>query len=277
MRVAAVAFAVFMASGLLVAQQPPSPATGTFQSTDISFDIGGAIAFNGRSSLNSTEAAIIVVISNEGMKASGLADFVDRKLAVEKLIKDDKTAVVYFEFTPEGRYHGLSYYFKSGNGCGFCTSEVASTVKLANGRLTGKLKGTEKGRPFDVTLDVAIMSDDHGAALPADGGAPGKAYLAYHAALVKHDSTALKPVLSPHNVGVWDRSKKDDTLDEFLNHLAEDHPVKSVKITKGWATADKAALLIEGVERFGVNLVGEVSLVNTKGVWGVDEELVAVK
>jgi hypothetical protein len=267
--------AVVTASGSLGAQHTAAPAAGTFTSKDVAFDVAGAVAFNGPSSLDKAEPAILVVVSNTGLNGDALADFVDRKLAVEKLIKDDKTAVVYLEFTPQGRYRGLSYYFGSGNGCGFCTSEVTSTVKLSNGRLAGKLKGTEKGRPFDLTLDVAVLADAHGSALPADGGAPGKAYLAYHAALVKHDAKALKPTLSPGRIEVWDRANTKGDLSGYVSYLAEDHPMKSVKVVKGWATADKASLVIEGVGEAG-NLAGEVLLVNTKGAWGVDEELVDV-
>jgi len=272
MKTIALAAATVLASVALGAQ---SPVSGSFTSKDVTFEVAGAVAFNGPSALDKDNPAILVVVSNDRLNSGALADFVDRKLAVEKLIKDDKTAVVYLEFTPQGKYRGLSYYFGSGNGCGYCTSEVASTVKLANGRLTGTLKGTEKARPFNVTLDVAVLNDTHGSPLPADGGAPGKAYLAYHAALVKHDGAALKPTLSPGRVEVWNRANSKNDVGGYVNFLAEDHPLKGVKITRGWATADKASLLIEGQGEAG-NVAGEVLLVNSKGAWGVDEELVDV-
>jgi hypothetical protein len=181
---------------------------------------------------------------------------------------------VYFEFTPEGRYRGLSYDFASDNSCGFCTSGVASTVTVSDGRLTGTLKGTEAGRPFDITLDVPILGENHGAPLPADGGAPGMAYLAYHAALVKRDLDALKPALSPDRAVVWQIADKRSDIAGFLAYLAEDHPMKAVKIVGGWATADKASLLIEG-EGVAGKVSGEVFLVNDNGTWTVDEELAA--
>jgi hypothetical protein len=53
------------------------------------------------------------------------------------------------EFTPQGQWRGISYYLTSGNGCGYCTSEVASTVKLSNGRLIANVTGTEKDRLSD--------------------------------------------------------------------------------------------------------------------------------
>src|SRR5262245_16907843 len=250
-----------------------SPLTGTFSSKGASFKIAGGIAFNGKSNLDPDTPVILVAISNVALNVDGLADFVDRKRAIEKLVKDDETGVVYLEFTREGRWRGLSYYFASGNGCGYCTSEVASTVKLTNGRLVGTLKGTEKDRPFNVALNIQVASDDHGAPLPADGGAPGKAYLAYHAALVKKDPKALRPTLSPGNLEVFDGAAKKNDLAGYVAFLGEDHPLKSVKITKAWAGKDKASLLIEGESALG-KVSGEVFLVNAGGDWGVDQELV---
>src|SRR5207253_7311544 len=147
----------------------------------ITLEVRSAIAFKGKSYLGADDV-LIVAVTNAKVHGDALADYYDRKRAVEKRIKDDDTGVVYFEFRPDGRYKGLSYYFASGNGCGFCSGDVVSTVRLAGGKLLGMLKGSEPERMFEVTLDVPVMSDDHGTALPVDGGAPGAAYLAYHAA-----------------------------------------------------------------------------------------------
>jgi len=215
MRMTACVAATVLASVSLCAQPAAPPVSGSFTSRDVTFDVAGAVAFNGASAMDKANAAILVAISNDRLNAGALADFVDRKLAVEKLIKDEKTAVVYLEFTPQGRFRGLSYYFGSGNGCGFCTSEVASTVMLANGKL------------------------------------------------------------SPGRVDVWNRANGKGDVNGYVKYLAEDHPMNGVKITKGWATADKASLLIEGQGEAG-NLAGEVLLVNSKGAWGVDEELLDV-
>jgi hypothetical protein len=268
LKIAALVIVVLAVSGPALAQES---GTGTFKSQSVSFELGGAIAFRGTSSLNKAEPAIIVAVSNRRLVAT-LSDFIDRRRAIETLVRNENTAIVYFEFTPEGRYRGLSYYFESGNGCGFCSSEVASTVKLASGRLAGTLKGTEKDRPFNISLDVAVMNDDHGAALPPDGGAPGKAYLAYHAALLKHDAAALRPTLTSGKMEIWDRSKKDGDLAEYVDYIANQHPLTSVRILKAWARADVASVLVEGDGPAGI-LSGEVLLLLEKGAWVVDVEV----
>ena len=271
-RIAIASIGLTLLTGAVLAQTR-TPLSGTFSSKGGKFQVAGGVAFTGKSSLDGTTPVILVAITNTKLNVEAVADFVDRKRAIEHLIKDDETPVVYLEFTPQGRWRGVSYYFASGNGCAYCTTEATSTVQLTKGRLTGAINNKEKDRPFTVTLDIDVLSDDHGAALPADGGAPGKAYLAYHAALVKGDGNALRATLSSGNLEVFARAQKSNDVAGYLSFLAEKHMMKAVKITQGWSTADKASLLVQGESGLG-KVQGEVFLVNTKGVWGVDEELV---
>ena len=183
-------------------------ASGTFTSRDVTMQVKSAMAFKGTSIIDKKDV-IVVPITNATMNVDALAEYYDRRRAVDRRINDNDTGVVYLEFQPNGSYRALSYYFASGNGCGYCQGGVDSTVKLANGRLSGTLKSSEENRKFDVTIDIPVMSDDHGAALPADGGAPAKAYLAYHAALVKRDAKALAPLLTQDSRDVLAKAEKD--------------------------------------------------------------------
>jgi hypothetical protein len=253
----------------------PETVKGSFKSKAITLQAKSAIAYRGKSFLDDGEA-LIVVVTNARVHPEALAEYYDRRRVVEKRIRDDATGVVYFEFRRDGSYRGLSYYFAPGNGCGFCTSEVASTVKLAAGRLAGNLKGAEKDRPFELTIDVPLMSDDHGAALPADGGAPGATYLAYHAALVKHDRAALKPLLSTDRRETWSDAEKKGQLDAFIDYLVSEHPDKTVRITKGYSKGDTAVLLVAGDSVAG-RLVGEVLLMKESNAWHVDDELMELE
>ena len=246
-------------------------ATGRFTSQGTTLDIRSAIAFRGKSFLGGDDA-LIVAATNARINAELLADFGDRRRAMEKRIKDRDTGVVYFEFRPDGSFRGVSYYFGPGNGCGFCTSQVESTARYAQGHIAGKLKGTEPGRPFDVTLDVPVLSDDHGAALPADGGAPGAAYLAYHAALVKGDRVGVKALLSDEGLQGWATAEKKNDTAGYLRYLAEEHPEKSVRIVKGYSRDATALLLISGESAVG-KISGEVLLVKERGGWRVNDEV----
>jgi len=92
---------------------------------------------------------------------------------------------------------------------------------------------------------------------------------------VKSDANALKSVLSPGSLEVLARAQKSNDVPSYMSYLAEKHPMTSVKITQGWSTAAKASLIIQGESRLG-KVQGEVFLLNTKGVWGVDEELTSL-
>jgi hypothetical protein len=246
-------------------------AEGSFSSQDLTLEVRSAVAFRGRSFLSDDEA-LIVAVTNARVHADALADYYDRRRAVEKRIRDDETGVVYFEFRRDGSYRGLSYYFVPGNGCGFCTSEVASTVRLNGARLSGRLEGREKERRFDIALDVPLLSDDHGAALPPDGGAPGAAYLAYHAALVRRDRAQLETLLSLDRQRTWADAQKKGELGGFVDYLASEHPERSARIVRGFVKGDTAVLLLTGDSRLGP-LSGEALLMKENGTWHVDDEL----
>lgn len=246
-------------------------ADGSFTSRTFTMPVSTAMAFRGKSILDKTDV-IVVAITNGDIRVDWFANFFDRRRAIERRMKDKETAVVYLEFKPDGAYRGLSYYFAKGNGCGYCGGGVTSTVKLANGRLAGSLKSKDESRTFDVVFNLPVTADDHGAPLPADGGAPGKAYLGYHEALVKRDAKALRPFLSNEMRATLDEAAKKGKAAAEMNYMAKEHPDKSVQITKGFSKGDQAVLLIAG-ESSVIKLTGEVVLVNEGGTWRVDDEL----
>jgi hypothetical protein len=253
-----------------------SSASGSFRSQTIVMPINTALAFRGKSLIDKSDV-IVVAITNAKMHPDALADYYDRRRAIERRIKDNDTPVVYFEFRPDGNYKGYSFYFASGNGCGYCGGNmgITSTTKLANSRLKGSVKGTDTDRNFDLMLDLPIAPDDHGAPLPADGGAPGKAYRDYHDALVKGDVKALRPVLSDELRETLATAIKDGKADVYMNFLTKEHPTQSVKITKGWSNGKAAVILFDG-ESSVLKLTGEAILVNQGGTWRVEDELTDV-
>ncbi len=250
-----------------------SSASGSFTSKTFIMPVNTAMAFRGKSMIDKSDV-IVVAVTNAKMHPDVLALYYDRRRAIEQRIKDNDTPVVYFEFRPDGNYKGYSFYFASGNGCGYCGGSmgVTSTIKLASGRLKGSVKVTDTERNFDLMVDLPIASDDHGAPLPADGGAPGKAYRDYHDALVKRDVKALRLVLSDGWRETLDRAIKAGKASVTMNFLAQEHPTQSVKITRGWSDSKAAVILFDG-ESSVLKLTGEAILVNQGGTWRVDDEL----
>ena len=269
---AAVALAAGLAASISVAAQP-RPAEGTFESRGFKVPIIGAIAFRGKSAIDK-ESVIVVPISNSGFRTEWFANFTDRRRAVSKRFEDSESAVIYLEFKPDGAYRGMSYYLRQGNNCGYCGGNmgVTSTVKATGGKLAGTIKLKDESRTMDVKLDVPIMSDDFGSALPAGGGEPGKAYLAYHDALVKRDPKAVREVISNENREWFDEQQKKGKIAGELNAMAKEHPDKTVRIVRGYTKGNRAVLLLEG-ESSVLRLSGEAALMNEGGRWRMDDEL----
>jgi hypothetical protein len=273
MKPAAVVLLFAACTALALAANVAGSASGSFRSQGMTMEVKSAIAYRSKS-LFDRKDALVVAITNAQM-TEGIADYYDRRLALDKRIRDERTGVVFLEFRPDGVYRGLSYYFGTGNGCGFCAGDVMSSVRLSNGRLSGALQGTDKERAFNVTLDVPLLSDDHGTALAGDGGAPGAAYLAYHAALARRDRAALRTLLSADLRETMSGAEKKGDVDGFIRWLAREHPDKWVRIAKGYVKGDKAVIVISGESAAG-KLAGEAMLVKEGGTWRVDDELTDV-
>ncbi len=249
-----------------------STASGTFASHGAHLPVVDAFAYRGTSSLGD-DPVLVVAVSNRKFNGTTLGQYWDRHYVLEHLFKDDETGLVYFEFAPDGRYKGYSFYFGPGNGCGYCGGgEVKSTVKLAGGRLTGQLtQHGEKDEPeIDITLDAEITSDDHGAKQGAGGGEPGKAYLAYHRALGGSDPAAIRNLLTTERRETWNDAEKNGNGEGFLSWLRTDHPA-TVRVTEGFVQGDHALLLLEGSGESG-KVRGEAQLSREQGAWRFEEE-----
>lgn len=254
----------------------PVTGDGEFTNRGFTMPVASAVAYRGKSLLDKQDV-IVVAISNSYFDLPWMAMFYDRTRMIEKRFSGGDTAVVYLEFRPDGSYKAHSFHFKSGNNCGYCAGNmgVASTVKIANGRIAGTLKIKDTDKIADVRIDTPILSDDHGPALATGGGDPGKAYMAYHEAMVTGDPAKLRPHMSNENGKYLDDAVKKGKGAQMMASYAKDHPTKSVKIVRGWSMGDAALLLWEG-ESGVLQLTGEAVLVRQGGRWVVDEELADV-
>ena len=245
-------------------------ASGRFETKNGSLEVFDAYAFH---SLDG-KGKITVVISNQEFAKDIIDQYWDRKHTIERYYRDEKTAVIYFEFSPEGKYRGLSYYFGPGDGCGYCADpSVKSTVSLKDGKMTGKLsfpKGSDTKSWFEISLNVPVSDDDHGKSQSNGGGEPGKAYMAYHRALVGDDPKAVRALLSERHRSMWKKAEAEQRGDEILSSLAEDHP-KELRVTDVYVKGDKALILLEGKGEMG-KVRGEAQLLRGKGVWLFNDE-----
>jgi hypothetical protein len=254
-------------------QQQKGPASGKFEGREWTFEALGAYAFPAEVGMDDVPG-IRVAVSNGSFSTERMDLIWDRQHVIDTYFRDEETLVVYFDFDKSGKYQGMSYYFASGDGCGFCyNGAVQSTVKIEKGRIHGGLKQAPDGDDavWDIQFDVPIAPNDYGTPLPAGGGEQGKIYAAYHTALDGNDPNALKPYLDTEHAA--DLAEHGP---EMLSQLREQHPTKSYKITKGFVKGDNALLLVDG-ETSIMKTMNEVHLVKIDGTWRVYDEIQQVK
>jgi hypothetical protein len=255
------------------AGEPPRQAEGTVESKGWKFNALGAYAFPAEVGLDD-EPGIKVAISNAGFLADVLDRDYDREHMIDTYFADDETLVAYFHFAKNGAYKGVSYYFGSGDGCGFCyDGSVQSAVRVEKGRIHGTLKSA--GEPddlhFDLKFDVPVAPTDYGEPLPAGGGEPGKAYAAVHAAMVAWDYPAAKPYFSEEVQAGY-----GEHAEEIVQSFRKDHPDKSYRIVRGFVRGDRALLLVEGETSYS-KVKTEAQMVREKGSWRLASEVLQIR
>jgi hypothetical protein len=275
------AAALFLAAALVLSATPANAdATGTFTSGRRTLDLDGTYAFWSKSAGPSHEEVIKVAVSNAEFGEGFFDDYYDREHAIDVIFVDDQAKVVFLEFDATGKYHGLSYFFAPGENCGWCyDSSVKSSVSVASGRLAGKLTFHQPGTrlAFDVTLtDVAVPQPGHGTALPADGGAPARAYLAYHRALNASDAKAVYAALVAKRRANWDKWKAQGQ--DVMGRQWEDlhGRMSDVTVTGGFQHGNRAVVLFDGRSKLVDRLHGEALLRQESGEWRLQDELVSV-
>ncbi|MFN7943542.1 MAG: hypothetical protein U0X73_18255 [Thermoanaerobaculia bacterium] len=262
---------VFAAGALAAADTPQ--AAGKFSGKKWEFETAGAYAYPAKVGMDD-EPGIRVAVSNSRFNAEIIDRFWDREFVIDNRFADEQTLVVYFHFGKDGAYKGMTYSFGSGDGCGFCyDGKVRSTVKIAGGRLKGKvaLAPQPDENSWDIDLDVPVAPSDYGTPLPAGGGEPGTVYATYHKAIVDNDTAALGKVFKQ---GI--AAKLAEHPDEVARAWREDHPTESYKVTRGFVRGDHALLLVDGATSYSKVEV-EAHLVKEGNAWKIDDEVLQVK
>lgn len=278
------AAAALLATGLLgaaTAGEPPIPAaSGRFRGEKTSLEIRGAYAFwwKSASPADEPEKVLRVAVGNGNIDPAYFDRFCDRLHAIDARFVDAEYKVVYLEFTPAGKYHGLSFYFGPGDGCGYCYDpDVQSAVRLSGGRLQGHVASKDPKRLFDVELDVPVPAKEWGKPLAGGGGDAGKVYAKYETALEARNIAAARAVIDERVSAFWQKMEKEGKLDRYLDYTwKEKHlEMKSPRVTGGFVNGDRAVVLVEGENRYA-KVRGEALLKREGGGWRFSDELLRV-
>lgn len=248
-------------------------ASGSFRLGDATIAPRHAIAVQDESD---GESRILLYLSVAPLDAAQVAAAFDADHAVDGQVADGPGgSYVKLCIDAEGFECGLDFAHR-GPTRNFSTGghgELALTTRTGQ-RIAGRLVLAEpedffeETYQFDLAFDVAITPPP-GTALPAGGGAPGKAYRDYVAALATGDFDALRELVG--EAGAYRFPEDDPTLaKEALKSLRDEQPL-AVEISRGLVDGDQAILWVEGTDRDDIARAGRVLMKRVEGQWRFGE------
>ena len=173
-------------------------------------------------------------------------------------------------------------WISPGTNLSYSSNEVGTFVlkSATKGRLVGTYRYADDDDPdgpaceldFDIPLlgTIAEAPPMPGQPLPADGGEPGKVYLALNKAMLAGDLDALATLLPPEQAAEMQKSRATPEFAQQLLFIQAMTP-KNVKLKGGRIDGDKAWLEFDGVEGDALRS-GTAEMVRENGRWRVVSE-----
>jgi hypothetical protein len=220
---------------------------------------------------------LYLFLTSDPLDAKKVADAFDPGSEVNQQMNGKAGGYVRICVQPEGKECGL--YFSHNEPSESFNMSGSGEFKLAKqtpAMVEGRWQMTKpddffgKTYDFDMPFSATITAATPGTPLPADGGAPGKAYAAYLAALAKGDLPALRRILGEG--ARWQLPEDDEqSAKQGLKDLRDGKPV-SVKILSATQRGDSAVLKVEGVDRDDIKRAGRVLMVKDGDTWRADTQ-----
>jgi hypothetical protein len=151
-------------------------------------------------------------------------------------------------------------------------SFTAKTTVSNATRISGECATTKPEKMFDdaydfrLPYDVPITAITKPTPVPADGGDPGKAYVALVKAIQSSDWNVAHLHLSKEQMP--DPKPKADDLKNYFEGLALNYP-KTAKVTAGLMKGNFANIEIHGTDHDGKKIKGYVAMKKVSGQWAV--------
>jgi hypothetical protein len=220
---------------------------------------------------------LYLFLTSDPLDAKKVADAFDPGSEVNEQTNGKAGGYVRICVMPDGKECGLYFshnepsesFNMSGSGEFKLAKQTAATVE-GRWQMTKPDDFFGKTYDFDMPFSATITAATPGTPLPADGGAPGKAYAAYLAALAKGDLPALRKMLGES--ARWQLPEDDEqSARQGLKDLRDGKPV-AVKILSAIQRGDRAVLKVEGVDRDDIKRAGRVLMVKDGDAWRAEKQ-----
>ena len=260
-------------------------ASGTFTLDGKSAKLGHVHAMAQPNTFEKDKTDIAVLITERPLQDSALSDVEDLIDAAQDI---KESSWVFFKIDESGKpIFEMIYQPVLGENrlmmSGFTHAEFLGQAS-GKGRIEGTFR-TKKAEEFvghayelDVTFKALVVQAKRpeplpdaksGKTLPPDGGEPGEAYMAYHAALMKKDVAEFRK-FAPETV----KGKKltDKELQEGMEFMGLMTPPKPM-VEKGFISTqgERAVLYITGMVENEKNY-GTIEMIKSGGKWRVNRE-----
>jgi hypothetical protein len=220
---------------------------------------------------------LYLFLTSDPLDVKKVADAFDPGSEVDEQMHGKPGGYVRVCIQPEGKECGL--YFSHNEPSESFNMSGSGEFKLAKqspAQVEGRWQMTKpadffgKTYDFDMPFSAPITGATPGTPLPADGGAPGKAYAAYLAALAKGDLPTLRRILGESSR--WQLPEGDENSSkQGLKDLRDGKPV-SVKILSATQHGDSAVLKVEGIDRDEIKRAGRVLMVKDGDTWRAETQ-----
>lgn len=264
---AGLALGYLLAASAAMATPQAGPNGGHFRIGEIRLDATFAIAVVRDEGHDDVGPQTMLYLSDVPLDAAKAAAAFDADDAVRAQLDEKAGGYVRLCIDAEGAECGMFFSPEGFNSGGYGT--LLLTANDA-GHIAGSwvLKEPEsffdKTYDFDLHFDVAITPPP-GKDLPASGGEPGKAYLAYITALAKGDLPALRQ-LTDQDHGYRFPQDDESRAKESLKSARDGEPV-TANVERGRIDGDTAVLWIAGVDRDDIRRRGRVRMLRESGSW----------
>lgn len=261
----------------------PGTASGTLTVNGKPVTLSYAMARTQKNPFDAKKTDVLLLLTNVPVAPAAMADDFGRM----KLAGKNDFAGVEVEIDPEGNVISGTLYspeFRKFNGMisatGMHKFEGTMTPLAIEGKLfipkeddfasyTYRYEATFHAAIAKAAAERGAMSTPgamRGKALPADGGAPGRAYRDYLAALAAGDAAKLARCVDAQHAA---RLRKPEAR-QMLTMIREMEP-KNVQIVRGAVDGSKATLEVTGKDG-DATATGTVEMVLESGAWKLAEE-----
>jgi hypothetical protein len=217
-----------------------------------------------------------IVFSDRAIDAAALKDAQDRDDALDAQLRGANRVDLNLEADGSVQNVNLHVGDTSGSqsGSGWYTLDLKrNDAKHVEGRFYSNDESDKKdGHYYDLSFALDLPgAADLGAALPADGGEPAKAYRAYVAALTKGDVDALAKHMSKARAQELIAHRNDPDFKMMFSFI-QGQALHDARYVSGNAKGDAATVVFSGKDGDGNATTNTISMLREDGAWKVEKE-----